>query len=112
MTYYCGIEKSGERMERGLELLLKAKLKHLDEVMARNPHHLMRFLELCNVFDVAEMHLRASIMRKESRLGLGHRRIDYPKKDDQNWRKLIVIHKLDGDMKLETRDVPRKKGQW
>ncbi|MBI4319859.1 MAG: FAD-binding protein [Chloroflexi bacterium] len=107
---YCGVEKSGVRLNRGLELLLKAKDTHLDKVVARNPHHLMRFVELSNIFDVAEMHMRASLMREESRLGLEHHRIDFPKRDDTNWRKLIVVRKVGGEMTLQTRETPDRKG--
>ncbi len=48
----------------------------------------------------AEMKLRASIMRKESRCS--HFRLDYPEVDYKNWNAWINIHKgKDGQMKLE-----------
>lgn len=113
MTDYCGIEKVGEKMERGLELLSRTRGKYLNQVSAKTPHQLMRFVELCSIFDIAEMHLKASLMRQESRLGLMHLRIDFPSRDDQNWKKLIIIRKLPGgNMNLETRNLPEKRERW
>jgi len=48
----------------------------------------------------AEMKLRASIMRKESRCS--HFRLDYSAPDTQHWNAWINIYKgSDGKMKLE-----------
>ena len=35
--------------------------------------------------DCAEMAARASLFRKESRWGLYHYRVDYPKRNDNEW---------------------------
>lgn len=49
---------------------------------------------------IAEMKLKASIMRTESRCS--HYRRDYPELDDKNWRAWINIYKSDdGHMKFE-----------
>jgi len=48
----------------------------------------------------AEMKLKASLMRKESRCS--HYRLDYPKMDTKNWNAWINIYKgSDGSMILE-----------
>ena len=48
----------------------------------------------------AEMKLRASIMRKESRCS--HYGLDFPQPDTKNWNVWINIYKgSDGTMKLE-----------
>ena len=48
----------------------------------------------------AEMKLKASIMRKESRCS--HYRLDYPDLDDKNWQAWINIYKdADGNMQFE-----------
>ncbi len=49
-------------------------------------------LELRNIATVAELAIRSSQMRKESR-GI-HYNIDYPHKDDMLWRKDTVIKKI------------------
>jgi succinate dehydrogenase/fumarate reductase flavoprotein subunit len=67
----------------------------------------MRFVELGNILNIAEIHLEASLMRRESRLGLSHRRVDYPSRDDGHWRKMIVVRRLaDDSMGLKTRSLP------
>jgi hypothetical protein len=54
----------------------------------------------------AEMKLRASIMRKESRCR--HFRLDYPDMDTKNWNVWINTYKgRDGKMKLEKQDFDR-----
>ena len=107
VSTYCGIEKSGERIQKGLDLLENIRDAYQNGVRTRNPHQLMRYVELGHIINNAEMHLKASLMRTESRLGLSHRRVDYPDRDDQHWRKMIVIQRLDEDnMRLETRSLP------
>jgi succinate dehydrogenase/fumarate reductase flavoprotein subunit len=55
----------------------------------------------------AEMKLKASIMRTESRCS--HYRLDYPSLDEKNWRAWINIYKgEDGLMKLEKQPF----GSW
>jgi succinate dehydrogenase/fumarate reductase flavoprotein subunit len=54
----------------------------------------------------AEMTLRASIMRKETRENIFYRN-DYEGPDDKNWLKWIMVSKgKDGDMNFRTDDVP------
>jgi succinate dehydrogenase/fumarate reductase flavoprotein subunit len=60
-------------------------------------------LEAINMTDIAEMITRAALARTETRGA--HAREDYPKKDDDNWLKNIVIKCVDGEMKLTTRSV-------
>jgi len=73
---------------------------------------LMRCLEVRNIFDMIEMHIRASLMRKETRLrrvGLHpHYRVDYPE-TDSNWEKLIVITREGSEMRLSTQELPKLK---
>ena len=67
---------------------------------AADMHELRLAHETANMIVSAEMKLKASIMRTESRCS--HYRLDYPDMDDQNWRAWINIYKgSDGNMKLE-----------
>ncbi|MFT5701005.1 MAG: succinate dehydrogenase/fumarate reductase flavoprotein subunit [Desulforhopalus sp.] len=90
------------------ENLLKGALAYIEELRdhhipmlrAEDMHELRLAHETRNMIISAEMKLKASIMRKESRCS--HFRLDYPDLDEANWRAWINIYKdKDGDMKLE-----------
>jgi len=90
------------------ENLLKAALAYIEELRdhhmpmlrAANLHELRLAFETSNMIISAEMKLRASIMRKESRCS--HYRLDYPEMDTKNWNAWINIYKgRDSSMKLE-----------
>lgn len=90
------------------ESLLRAALAYVEELRdhhmpmlrAADLHELRLAHETANMIINAEMKLKASLMRKESRGS--HFRLDYPDMDTQNWNAWINIHKgNDGQMKLE-----------
>jgi len=90
------------------ENMLKAALAYIEELRdhhvpmlrAADMHELRLAHETTNMIMNAEMKLKASIMRKESRCS--HYRLDYPDVDDKNWRAWINIFKGDnGEMKFE-----------
>lgn len=90
------------------EKLLKAALAYIEELRdhhlpmlrAADLHELRLAHETENMIYTAEMKLKASIMRKESRCS--HYRLDYPDIDYKNWQAWINIYKgSDGEMKFE-----------
>ncbi len=90
------------------ENLLKAALAYIEELRdhhmpmlrAADMHELRLAHETANMIVTAEMKLKASIMRTESRCS--HYRLDYPEIDDVNWRAWINIFKgNDGTMQFE-----------
>ncbi len=90
------------------EKLLKAALAYVEELRdhhmpmlrAADLHELRLAFETSNMIISAEMKLKASLMRKESRCS--HFRLDYPEMDTKNWNAWINIYKgSDGLMKLE-----------
>jgi len=90
------------------ESMLKAALAYIEELRdhhmpmlrAADMHELRLAHETANMIISAEMKLKASIMRKESRLS--HYRLDYPDVDYDNWQAWINIHKgTDGSMQFE-----------
>ncbi|MBW2031257.1 MAG: FAD-binding protein [Deltaproteobacteria bacterium] len=111
-TDYVGYFKSGNMMQKGLDKLLELKDKYLSTVRAKGPHELMRCLEVRNISDLAEMHIRTSLMRTESRMrrvGLyPHYRVDYPK-TDPSWEKWVVVKRENGKMHLFTKEIPALK---
>ncbi len=90
------------------ESILKAALAYVEELRdhhvpmlrASDMHELRLAHETRNMIVNAEMKLKASLMRKESRCS--HFRLDYPDVDYDNWQAWINISKeADGTMKLE-----------
>ena len=79
----------------------------LRRVWASDPHELMRVMELYAILDCAELSARASLLRRESRWGLAHYRVDYPERDDERWLRQVVIHRdsATGKLRLEARPV-------
>lgn len=95
---YLQPPKVTKKMELGLERFegIRADLDHLQ---ARNPHELMRAMEVHFIRDCAEMAARASLFRTESRWGLYHARVDYPERNDADWMVHAQLHKgADGRM--------------
>lgn len=78
----------------------------LDLMGARDPHELMRCMEVHFIRDCAEMAARASLYRKESRWGLYHYRVEYPEKNNEEWFCHVNLKKdSSGEMFLFKRPV-------
>lgn len=76
------------------------------EMGARNPHELMRAVEVSFIRDCAEMAARSSLTRTESRWGLYHDRADLPGRDDSEWGYHLNLRKgVDGRMVFLKRPV-------
>lgn len=67
-------------------------------------YELVEALETRYMLDAAEMIVRASLMRQESRRHLFIRE-DYPKRDDANWLRHIHIRRIDDELELTTAPV-------
>ncbi|MBK1721254.1 FAD-dependent oxidoreductase [Thiocystis violacea] len=96
------------------ESMLKAALAYIEELRdhhlpmlrASDLHELRLAHETANMIVSAEMKLKASLMRTESRCS--HFRLDYPDMDDANWRAWINIHQdAEGRMRLEKQPFDR-----
>jgi succinate dehydrogenase/fumarate reductase flavoprotein subunit len=85
-------------MELALERFSEIK-EDMKRMSADSPHELMRAMEVHVIHDCAMMAAKASLFREESRWGLYHHRVDYPKRDDANWFVHCHLKKADnGDM--------------
>jgi succinate dehydrogenase/fumarate reductase flavoprotein subunit len=93
------------------ERMMNAALAYVEELrdhhgpmlLAADRHGLRLAHETMNMIISAEMKMKASLMRTESRCS--HYRVDYPDMDTENWNCWINISKGDdGEMKLEKQD--------
>ncbi len=90
---------------------LEAAEKFVDEAaeLAKNMksvdlHDMLACHEAKAMVLSAKMHFTAAKMRKESRGWF--LREDYPKMDNDNWLKWIILKNVDGEMTVRTEDIP------
>ncbi|THH36923.1 FAD-binding protein [Aliishimia ponticola] len=92
--------KKASMMQAALAYIEELRDHHAPMLRAANLHELRLAWETRNMILSAEMKLRASLFRTESRCS--HYRLDYPEVDDANWRVWINIFRgEDGTMQLE-----------
>jgi succinate dehydrogenase/fumarate reductase flavoprotein subunit len=102
---YLQPPKVSHKMEIGLKNFVRYQ-ETLDLMGARDPHELMRCMEVHFIRDCAEMAARASLYRRESRWGLYHYRVDYPGKNNDEWFCHVNLKKDEaGEMVLFKRPV-------
>ncbi|AKH20380.1 FAD-binding protein [Sedimenticola thiotaurini] len=91
--------KKERMMQAALAYVEELKEHHGPMLMASDRHHLRLAHETMNMIMTAEMKLKASLMRTESRCS--HYRLDCPDIDTENWQAWIHIYKDEqGEMKL------------
>lgn len=95
------------RLEIAIARLEKTKAL-LTQMKADDFHWMLACHEAEAMVLCAEMQLKASLMRKESRGWF--LREDYPEMDNQNWMKYITVKNKAGNMVFETEPVP--VDQW
>ncbi|WP_282037828.1 FAD-binding protein [Saccharicrinis aurantiacus] len=92
--------KKESMMRAALAYVVELRESHLPYLRAKDLHELRLVHETRNMIITAEMKLKASLMRKESRCS--HYRMDYPEIDHENWDAWINIFKGDnGEMLFE-----------
>ena len=105
MTSYAQYDRNEEGLQQALQRIASLREMADKELMAKDVHELVKAHEVLNMLEIGELVVRAAKERKESRMYLNHRRTDYPKRDDEHWRKHILLKK-DGDgIKLEHREL-------
>ncbi|MEI6146546.1 MAG: fumarate reductase/succinate dehydrogenase flavoprotein subunit [Methylococcales bacterium] len=89
---YLQPPKVARRMEIGLVRFEEIRAD-LQQMVASNPHELMRAAEVGFILDCAEMAAKASLFRTESRWGLYHARQDYSERNDAEWAVHVQVQK-------------------
>ena len=103
-TRYVGGQKAEGKLREGIRRLGSLRREFLPKLDGYNPHYLMRSLEVRNLMDISELHMQASLERKESRLS--HNRLDYPNPDPA-LDKMILVQRLEnGKPVIEFRKLP------
>jgi succinate dehydrogenase/fumarate reductase flavoprotein subunit len=91
MQNYCGEIKTENLLNIGLKLLKEMEQHEISKLTAKNPHELLRTLEVCNILTNAKLVIHSSLARKASSKHLHFIRSDYPEMDPTEWHKFITV---------------------
>ncbi|MEJ2244658.1 MAG: FAD-binding protein [Acidobacteriota bacterium] len=97
------MRRSAERLQEALKKV-EAVREKLSELYADDPHDLVRCHEASCIALCAEIGFRAALARTESRGW--HYREDYPRQDDENWLRWVIVKKTQNEMVVTTEPVP------
>jgi len=101
---YVGYQRTEEKLRKAVEELRRLSSEE-SALCARDYHDLMRAHEARNIREVAEMVATAALERRESRGSYSHFRVDFPNRDDVNWRKMIILKKRDSGYEVGHRAI-------
>lgn len=104
VPYYVLYVKKQERLEAALANLSFVRDHLAPNLIANDTHELRLVHEVRNMLLNAEMKLRASLFRTESRGA--HYREDYPARNDKDWLAWVILYQEGNTMKLSKRMVP------
>ncbi len=104
MLDYAGQVRSETSLEAGLDALRRLKEKVYSNMVGRNPHELMRSLEVLNLIELGELVFITANERKETRGK--HIRPDYPFTNPL-LEKLLTVKKVNGKPVTEWKETRR-----
>lgn len=104
VPYYVLYIKKQDRLEAALANVSFLRDHFSQSLLANDTHELRHAHEVRNMILNAEMKLRASLFRTESRGA--HYREEFPARDDENWLAWVVISQDGETMKLSKKPVP------
>jgi len=102
MWDYAGLIRSETLLSAGEQALLRLKEKAENTMIARNPHELMRCLEVLNMIEIGTLIFITARERKETRGK--HIRADYPFANPL-MEKLLIVKKIEKEPALEWRGI-------
>jgi succinate dehydrogenase/fumarate reductase flavoprotein subunit len=106
VPYFMLQVKHGERLQAALTMVEFLNQHIAPKLMAKDAHEWRLAHETKNMILVAEMMLRSSLYRTESR-GI-HFREDYPRRDDPKWLAWVKLKDEQGEMKLYKEPIPKE----
>jgi succinate dehydrogenase/fumarate reductase flavoprotein subunit len=106
VPFYVYRVKRADRLQATLTLVEYLRDQLVPKLRASSPHELRLAHETRNMVTNAEMQLRASLFRTESRGQ--HYREDYPRRDDPEWLAWVMLKREDGQMKVYKKPIPKE----
>jgi len=106
MPYFILYIKHGKRLSATLTLVEFLRDHLVPKLTANDPHELRLVHETKNMVLNAEIKLRSSLFRTESR-GC-HYREDYPRRDDPTWLAWVKLKEENDRMMLWKEPIPEK----
>lgn len=108
MWMCCGLVREGKELEEGLKRLERIKGEDIPRLTVSSPSRVfnkewVESQEAINMAELAEISMKAALMRKESRGS--HYRSDYPEEDNRNWLVNIVV-KREGEKPVFIKSPP------
>jgi succinate dehydrogenase / fumarate reductase flavoprotein subunit len=103
MWTYVGTLRTDNELQKGLQELDRIEKERLPKLFAKDLRSLREAYEVINMVWVSKMIAESARFRTESR-GL-HQRLDYPREDNVNWLKNVILQASEGGMRLFTRPV-------
>ena len=104
LPYFVMYIKHEDRMRAALINVEFLRDHIVPKMTAKDPHELRLAHETKSMVLNAEMKLRASMFRKESRGN--HYREDYPRRDDPDWLAWVLLKEENGSMKVYKKPMP------
>jgi succinate dehydrogenase/fumarate reductase flavoprotein subunit len=101
--YYVLYVKKADRLQAALTMVEFIRDHFLPKLIAEDMHELRLANETRSIVLNAEMKLRASLERKESRGN--HYREDYPLRDDDNWFAWVLLKEEEGKMATKKKEI-------
>ncbi|MFW9827427.1 MAG: FAD-dependent oxidoreductase [Candidatus Thorarchaeota archaeon] len=105
MQNYCGEIKSEELLNIGLKLLENMEKEEAPKLYARNPHELIRSIEVLNILTNAKVIINSCIARKASSKHLHFKRSDYPEMDPPEWHKFLTVKLENDEVKIGEKSI-------
>ena len=103
--YEVSIIKSERSLNDALDKLHQIQPDLRPRMKAKDPHFLLKLIEVQGISFISELYLQASLLRKESRAG--HFREDYPTRNNDEFLAWIVAEQDEqGDIAYSKKPVP------
>jgi succinate dehydrogenase/fumarate reductase flavoprotein subunit len=106
MPYFILFVKHEKRLHAALTIVEFLRDHLVPKLIAKDSHELRLAHETKNMVLNAELILRASLCRTESRGQ--HYREDYPRRDDPNWLVWLKLEEEQGSMKVSKQPIPKE----